>query len=341
MSYEVPLSLTNFPKWVPNPQSLLLSDELLVWAAATLGERGRAPFSADIVRAGHRRVSTLYDAFSTTCGCHLAPSQNYLSGSDTTERATISYFLGGLSAKLAAALLVGVPYLTHYDAVLREHGRPVRGRRPDFVGVGNPPIGARVTVEAKGTIGNINNALDYAAVQAKGAGRRPRPRRLVWGQQAHFNDHGWGEAVWSASLVDPPEDDFEFPATGDVLVAYFAPLVRDLFFRAQVESYVESQGWWMAELGETGAQVAIRREIALAALESDGAALVELSRLHMNGPDDREPQPDEVEASLLAAESEHWGSPIWPERADLTQGIVGPDGIAVRTSTVATFSHSL
>lgn len=96
VTYQVPLNMTGFPNWVPAPSTLNVSDDMLVWAAATLGERRRAPRNSDFVRRAYRRVGTLRDAFSTTCGCHLTHSQNYLSIVDASDRGVISYLLASI-----------------------------------------------------------------------------------------------------------------------------------------------------------------------------------------------------------------------------------------------------
>ena len=275
-------------------------------------------------------MATLYDAFSTTCGCHLTHSQNYRSQIDPSDRSVISYLLGGISAKLAASLLVGVPYLVHYDAVLKANGLTLRGRRPDFVGVGNPPVSARVTVEAKGTAGPVNSALADAVEQAKGGGHRSRHRRLAWGQQAHFQDLGWGELVWSAHLLDPPSEDFVFPQPEDVLIAYFAPLIRDVFGEESREIGEEGNRWQMAELADVGVQIAIRSDVVAAAEQGDGAALIRLCGLTDRGQHSEEPTADEILTTLAYDPAQYWGLPPWPTPANADQSFVGPDGVAVR-----------
>lgn len=329
--YRLPIDLHHFPTWVPSPAALELTDGMLVWAAATLGERRRAPRNSDFVRAANRRVATLLDAFSTPCGCHLTHSPNYRLNMDPTERSDMSYFLGGISAKLAAALLVGVPYLVHYDAVLRENGLSLRGRRPDFVGVGDAPLSARVIVEAKGTSGARNAKLADAVEQAKGGRPQPRIRRLAWGQQAHFAELGYGWPTWSATLVDPPSEDFVFPDLDDLIVAYFRPLVDDILGSGYVEVDGSDATWRVAELPETRVQVAVRSDIAVAAAEGDGALLVALCELESARQPDSQPSDDDVVATLTRSGETFWGAPAWPNSSSSNGStFVGPDGIAVR-----------
>lgn len=316
---------------MPGPAALEVSDGMLVWAAATLGERRRAPRNSDFVRAANRRVATLLDAFSTPCGCHLAPSRNYRN-MNPTDQSDMSYFLGGISAKLAAALLVGVPYLVHYETVLRENGLSLHGRRPDFVGIGDAPLSARVIVEAKGTIGTKNSKLSDGVEQAKGGRAQPRARRLAWGQQAHFAALGNGSPAWSATLVDPPSEDFVFPEATDLIVAYYRPLLTDIFAYGYSEIDGSDSTWRVAELADGAAQVAVRRDIAIAAAEGNGSQLLALCGLESGRQPRSRPSENDVVDTLTSSAEARWGVPAWQVPASVGGAtFMGPDGIGVRT----------
>lgn len=334
VTYSVPLAINDFPGWFPTPANLDVSDEMLVWAAATLGERRRAPRNSDLLRRSNRRVAALSDAFATRCRRHLAPSSNYADNLDPSERAQVSYLLGGISAKLTSAHLAGVPYLVHYDTVLRENRQPLVGQRPDFVGVGIPPLSARVTVEAKGTVGGRNGALGDAVGQAKGRAGKQRHRRLAWGQQAHFTSAGCSLPVWAATLVDPPVSEFEFPKDVEVLLAYFRPLVTDIFADGFVEVGNPGSKWRVAVLGDAEVQIAIRSDLAIAAEESDGEQLQVLCGMDNVRQSGSEPRLSEAAATLATNPVERWGTPDWPDETSREgRSIVGPDGISVRVST--------
>jgi hypothetical protein len=96
---------------------------------------------------------------------------------DSAEKSAVNHFLGGIAAKLAADGLFGGAWLAHLDQVLRAHGIPVRGSRPDFLGT--DLFGCQLVVEAKG-----HSRLDPRTVAApsdrRRACRRCRAVDLIW-----------------------------------------------------------------------------------------------------------------------------------------------------------------
>lgn len=227
MDYTVTTALLDFPRWAPAPKKIIVSDAELQWAAATMGVQRSAHVRNLSIRNVDQRLATLRNAFSftTTGSTHtLSHSPSYLAMAPS-DVAHMSYFLGGVAAKLTAAKIFAVPFLADLDTVLRGAGRSLNGTRPDYVGVGLPPLAARVVVEAKGTVGPFNaTTLFEARKQAKS--NRPkkpvRPRRLFWGQVAFFDPD------WGIVMQDPEPDDFTFPSAEQLLRGYYSPLLSEL-----------------------------------------------------------------------------------------------------------------
>jgi hypothetical protein len=105
---------------------------------------------------------------------------------DSAEKSAVNHFLGGIAAKLAADGQFGGAWLAHVDQVLRAHGIPVRGSRPDFLGT--DLFGCQLVVEAKG-----HSRLDprtVAGAKRQAASLPPLPGggpNLAYAQVATFS----------------------------------------------------------------------------------------------------------------------------------------------------------
>ena len=335
VNYILPFAAYGFPAWarLGAAGTLAVTDDELIWAAATLGDRKRSrPWSATLGASMEMRVATLRSAFVTPCAFCLTASHTYTHELDDSEKRYVSYLLGGVSARLFASRFFGAPYLVHYDAVLRASGRPVAGRRPDFVGVGIPPLSARIIVEAKGTLGPSRSAvLRDAAEKAKSAraAARRRPRRLAWGHEAHF-EGAMGGGFWGASLLDPPTDDLQFPELGELLLGYYLPLAVDLM-DGEVTRVAGSgtSNWYARDIGDQGVQVAMRQDIVEAAIARRASTLVEICGLEVSEPVTEEDGAAAETVSRVSSAPDQ--RPLWSRGDNFSSpGHVGHDGIAVR-----------
>ena len=155
---------------------------------------------------------------------------------DPSEKVAVSYFLGMVQAELTAVLALGYTHLVHVDALLKEAGMPLGGKRPDFLALSVPSKGPTVfgaTVEAKGrTNGFDKTALDKAKRQARmiptirGIGK---PETVA--SEAYFND----AEEWSSVLEDP-----EF-ASEEMQVGVESYLVA--YYRTVIQAGRESATW--------------------------------------------------------------------------------------------------
>ncbi|WP_146169452.1 hypothetical protein [Actinoplanes italicus] len=280
MSFRIPLRARAFPSYIHVPSSMTVSKARLVWASVTMGRQNWADVMSPKGWPLHViwRASMVMGTFdlSGAPGSPLTVLPAY-TDLDGTEKVTVSYFMGGVAAKLFAEEL-GVPWLVHFDRILRNAGVSCHGSRPDFIGIGTPPFSFKVTVEAKGTA-RTPQPFDVkrAKGQLKAVRARTSGRRIAWANFSILDKQGW-----RIEAHDPdPEDTDQFPSTSDLLASYYEPVARSMEARADLrEEEVR------AEFPEVGVAIRFPARLFAASLESDGEAigrfLVNESRLDRN-----------------------------------------------------------
>lgn len=138
---------------LPEPGELGVSLGELAWAAVTTGRilplsAGREAAPAAVL---DWRLSVLLQALAPPKSMGSRPRllmSRDLRELDGSEKAIVSYLLGGVSARIFAEKLFGATYLVHYDAYLRAIKTTPRGERPDFIGISSEKT--PLIIEAKG-----------------------------------------------------------------------------------------------------------------------------------------------------------------------------------------------
>jgi hypothetical protein len=131
-------------------------------------------------------------------------------------------------AKITCEMLLGVPHLVHLDAVLAVLGQSTNKSRPDFVGFDLASMTYTIAVEAKGrTWERKDDVTSRAKEQAQLLPTIVATSSSVRAASvASFDADGY----WEAYLEDPasPYGQLVSLTTGEILVAYYRPLVAAL-----------------------------------------------------------------------------------------------------------------
>ena len=229
----IPIATTGF-RSLPTRLDLACSWPELVRHAITVGRPGWPEVRRYGIYSAHEvlwRASMLFASLWQPAPDGPLERTDAFHALDPAERGAVNYFLGGIAAKLAADSLFGAAWLVHVDRVLRAHGIPVRGSRPDFLGT--DLFGCQLVVEAKGN--SILNRRTVAAAKRQAASLSPLPGggpHLAYAQVAHFR-----RGAWRFHLDDPPPENQESQVwdLGASLAAYYRP-VFDVLRQLPTES---------------------------------------------------------------------------------------------------------
>ncbi|MFZ2273646.1 hypothetical protein [Corynebacterium variabile] len=143
---------------------------------------------------------------------------------DPSEKTAVSYFLGMTMAAIACKKLFRYQYIIHVDAILQSKNLPLKGKRPDFIGI--DIFGHQSgLIEAKGRSNGFDQgALDKAKVQV---GYTPAISSLGVNEriasEAYFDENNH----WSAVIADPTGNDSTINITiEELLVIYYDNIVN-------------------------------------------------------------------------------------------------------------------
>jgi len=186
-------------------RSVSVSPGQLAWAAATVGRPDLDAVldgpDADLEmswRAGITLTSLTLSEDASTWVMH-----DRLRALDGSEKAVATYLLGGVSAKIFAEQLAGIPWLVHYDRYLRSIPVALTGRRPDFIGRRPPAEGSTtVLIEAKSRSSRVPpRVMDEALDKTRQERDRRHPGALAWAHGAYWTEGG----EWRATMrMDEP-----------------------------------------------------------------------------------------------------------------------------------------
>lgn len=304
----LPITTTGF-RSLPARLVLASSWPALARHAITLGRPSWPEVRRHGIYSAHEmlwRASMLYANFWQPAPHGPVERSSAFHALDAAEKGAVNYFLGGIAAKLAADGLFGVAWLVHVDQVLRAHGIPVRGSRPDFLGT--DLFGCQVAVEAKGQ--SVLNPRTVATAKRQAAGLPPLPGggpHLTYAQIAHFR-----RGAWRFHLDDPPPEDEQQRQwdLGRSLAAYYQPVFEALRQRPTEPREVGDAVYAVADFPEVDLQLGLDRAIlgALTAIaEEPGrhepllARLADRAHAERNRPMARERQ-ERVWQTTRAAE---------------------------------------
>jgi hypothetical protein len=240
---------------------------------------------------------------------------------DTAEKMAVNYFLGGIAAKLSADGLFGVAWLIHLDQVLRAHGIPVRGSRPDFLGT--DLVGCQLAIEAKGH--SVLNPRTIAAAKRQAASLRPLPGRgthLAYAHIAHFRRGAWRFYLDDPQFEDQHDQRWDQRAS---LAAYYRPVVEVLLQRPTELQEIGNAAYAVATLPEVDLRVGLDRTIISALQVAPGEPghygalldrLVDRAHAERNNPERQEREGQVWNLTRAADET-------------LTRRSIGTDGVLV------------
>jgi hypothetical protein len=283
---RLPIQLSNFAgpfNGIDGHYDLMPTWDDLVRAAVTVGYPSLA--SATMPSTFHRSWAVLFRAsivlayLDAPTGDRIVRSPDY-ERADSSEKSSISYYLGLFGAKLGAEAVLRTPWLWHYDAYHRlARGVGPISRRPDLIG--RTSAGEWIAVEAKGRTNSWTDKLRASAKFQAGTlsqvvhpGGASDPVAANIASITYFNTDGW-----CLLMDDPPSSARPLELTsglGELYRAYYRPIL------AYVTGALEQQETETVEVGETGFKVAYDPDLDLfiglanAIIESDGTSIDEL-----------------------------------------------------------------
>lgn len=210
----------------------------LAWAAATVGTNPVAiPFIGRPLLELLWRISMIHSSLKPgTAGWSRTASYDRL---DPSEKTAVSYFIGGVHAKVMTHRLLSVAHLVHHDAF---PGAATTGSRPDFLGM-NAHLGLDgIVVEAKGRSGPLKAGVVASALKQAGAIRGIAGVRLTRPIAAVSYHSTAGQ--WRSHLEGPSgtrKRVLVLTTVPGVLGYYYRPLVTAL---APIWSETRPDGAW-------------------------------------------------------------------------------------------------
>jgi hypothetical protein len=163
--YALPFTTRHLPAAASGVEKVGQAE--LAWAAATVGTNPAAiPFIGRPMLELLWRISLIRSSLKPgAAGWARTRSYDRL---DPSEKTAVSYFIGGVHAKVMTQRLFGVAHLVHHDAF---PGAATTGSRPDFLGM-NARLGLNgIAVEAKGRSGPLKAGVVASALKQAAAVR--------------------------------------------------------------------------------------------------------------------------------------------------------------------------
>lgn len=182
---------------------------------------------------------------------------------DPSEKSAVSYFMGMVQARLTVESALRCSHLVHLDLLLKQGGRALGGKRPDFIAFrssgnrsGYYAVGA---VEAKGrTNGFDATVLAGAKCQARLIPSLPQHSMakspFAVASMAYFDDD---TSAWKSVLEDPTSSGGEIDVSVEqCLVEYYRPVIGALR-----NNWVEEGDRFVARVDGVPYQVSVPRDL--------------------------------------------------------------------------------
>lgn len=244
--------------------TLTISWSDIIWASISVGKLDLADVFGHHIFSFREHQMKYYLVYANLMQNSKAICRTTLYDSlDSTEKGSISYFVGMMCAKLVGTFLLGTPWLVHLEKLKKYYNIGVLGRhRPDLVG--QDKQGNWVVVEAKGRTNAFSqNALNKAKQQTRSlrniSGQVPSLRVAT---ESYFNSYS--PPNLSMVICDPEEHDEQAEDatidTAQLTSVYYRPFsVLPTIATREIETL--NRKFWIYDDEEFGVSIGIDNEV--------------------------------------------------------------------------------